>query len=376
MSAARNVVVVGGGLAGAAAAILLTRAGQITTLLEKSKGPHDKVCGEFLSHEALHYLRGLGVEVRALGAVPLGRVRLFGRRLLTEAPLPFAACSLSRRVLDEALLGRAAEEGVEVLRERHVEQISPAAEGWRIDLRGREPVGTEDVFLASGKHDVRGKARSAGTHAGLVGFKMHFRLQQKEHAALGDAVELMLFPGGYAGLQPIEDGCANLCLLVAAKTLRSLGGRWSDVQKHLREASPALAQRLDQAEPLFAAPLTVAAVPYGFLQRHSDDGLWRVGDQAAVIPSFSGDGMAIALHSGVFAARRYASGQTAEAFQRELAAQLRVRLRVATTISQMLVEHPWLAQVARVWPTLLPHVAVMTRIRRAALIAAEPAVHG
>ena len=43
--------------------------------------------------------------------------------------------------------------------------------------------------------------------------------------------------------------------------------------------------------------LTVARVPYGFVHRDvpgADLALWRIGDQFAVIPSFLGDGIAMA----------------------------------------------------------------------------------
>src|SRR5436305_6527789 len=45
-------VVVGGGLAGSAFAIQVARHGRQVTILERTAGPHHKVCGEFLSSEA------------------------------------------------------------------------------------------------------------------------------------------------------------------------------------------------------------------------------------------------------------------------------------------------------------------------------------
>ena len=47
----RAVLVIGGGLAGAAAAVHLAGAGRDVCLLERTTGPHDKVCGEFLSFD-------------------------------------------------------------------------------------------------------------------------------------------------------------------------------------------------------------------------------------------------------------------------------------------------------------------------------------
>ena len=75
-----RLLVVGGGIAGAALAIPLAEAGWRVTLVEREAGPHDKVCGEFLSREARLYLRALGIDPATLGAVPIQRVRVAGRR--------------------------------------------------------------------------------------------------------------------------------------------------------------------------------------------------------------------------------------------------------------------------------------------------------
>src|ERR1700741_198927 len=100
----REVVVIGGGPAGAMAALCLARARRDVVLLEREKSPHHKVCGEFLSREAVAYLTQAGVNAIALGAASIDKVRLdiAGRDAVAE--LPFTALSLSRRTMDEALL--------------------------------------------------------------------------------------------------------------------------------------------------------------------------------------------------------------------------------------------------------------------------------
>ena len=102
-----EVLILGGGVAGCAAAIALARRGRSVTVIERELTPRHKVCGEFLSGEALEDLYALGVDVASLGAVPLNYVRLAAGKRAAEAPLPFPAASLTRKALDTALIAAA-----------------------------------------------------------------------------------------------------------------------------------------------------------------------------------------------------------------------------------------------------------------------------
>ncbi len=75
-------IVIGGGLAGAAFALELARNGRPALLLESSREPHHKVCGEFLSAEAQALLVYLGLDVAAMGASAAARFRLDHPRLI------------------------------------------------------------------------------------------------------------------------------------------------------------------------------------------------------------------------------------------------------------------------------------------------------
>ncbi|MGC2161050.1 MAG: FAD-dependent monooxygenase [Silvibacterium sp.] len=362
-----DALILGGGLAGAALGALLAQQGQAVEIIEKNPAMHHKVCGEFLSHEALFYLERLGINLSSLGAVPIRRLRVAANKLIVECELPFPAMSLSRRALDEALLERASLVGATVLRGRRVESLTKKDSGWVAQLSDGEFRHGSNTFLATGKYDVGGHPRPAGRQNDLVAFKMYFRLAASQQAALANQVELVLFPGGYAGLQLVEDGTANLCLLVTRERLRSCGGQWSGLFGHMLRESDYLAQRLEGSEPLLEKPLAVSSIPYGLLQQHAYDGLWRLGDQAAVIPSFSGDGMAIALHSAHLAARIFLAGGSAESFQSRLCHELRFSVVMATVVSRAVIANPVLAQVGRLWPSLLRHIASGTRIPAHAL---------
>jgi flavin-dependent dehydrogenase len=292
-----DVMIIGGGLAGSAAAIVLARAGREVVLIERESQPQHKVCGEFLSQEALTYLRSLGINVEGLGGVAIRSVRLAGGAGESEAVLPFKAMSLTRRRLDEELLRMAESVGVKVLRGCRVNGVERSGEGWMARLADAPTVSSAAAFLATGKHDLHARARPKGKQPDLVAFKMYWRLMPQQMAALDGHVELMLYRGGYAGLQPVEEGAANLCCLVERTELQRTGGRWEGLLAAMQRDCGLLRERLQGAMPLLEKPLAISAIPYGYV-REASDGLWALGDQAAVIPSFTGDGMSIALHSG------------------------------------------------------------------------------
>eukprot|EP01037_Dinobryon_pediforme_P006008 gene6008-6080_t len=351
-----RVVVAGGGIAGAAAACLLARDGVEVTVLERSLGPTDKICGEFLSAEAQHYLGGLGLDALALGGHPITRVRLVKGGSVAQAALPFRGLGLSRYVLDEALLDHAERCGAAVMRGVVVGEITP-----------------EMRFLATGKHEFRAARRDLDTAPErLVGFKMYWRLTPVQRAALSGVVEVILFRGGYAGLQMVEGGRANLCLLVHRDRLADAGGVWSGLLEHLTAECSHLRTRLEGAEPLLARPLTISSVPYGFMHRPAaGETLFRLGDQACVIPSFSGDGMSMALHSAALAVRTHRSGGSPRQYHARLRQDVKGPIRRAMALYRLGRFGPGqrvLVQALRLWPDLMRRAAEGTRVARPAWI--------
>jgi flavin-dependent dehydrogenase len=361
-----ETAIIGGGLAGCAAAITLAQAGREVVLIERESAPHHKVCGEFLSQEALDLLRLLGLEPAQLGAARLQSVRLAHGNHLTHACLPFGAMSLTRRRLDEELLKLAERSGVNVIRGKRVSSLEASAGAWSVQINDADPLTAAAVFVATGKHDLPGEPRPAGKQSGMVGFKMYYRLSRDQAAAVAGHVELLLYRGGYGGLQPVEGDAVNLCCLVHRDQLQRLGGRWENLLALMQRDCPHLATRLNGATPLLERPLAISSIPYGYVRPAAADGVWRLGDQAAVIPSFTGDGMSIALHSGRLAAEMHLAAAGAAAFQRRLSAELEGQVGLATILSRGLVWQPTrsvLGIAVRLWPRALALVASQTRLR-------------
>ncbi len=372
-----EVLILGGGVAGCAASIALARKGRSVTLIEREPTPRHKVCGEFLSGEALEDLHALGIDVASLGAAPIDYVRLAAARRAAEAPLPFPAASLTRKALDTALIGEAVAAGVRVERGRSVQALGRATGNlWQAMLDDGTTYEAPTVFLATGKHDLRGHARPKDPQR-WVAFKMYFRLTPAQAAELARASELMLYPGGYGGIQPVEGGIANLCCVVQQRYFARVGNRWENFLAKMQQDCPHLAMRLAGAEPLLAKPISVTHIPYGYIRRGTEKGLYCIGDQAAVIPSFTGDGISIALHTARCAAAAYLAAEPAPLFQAKLRSGLLAQMRLAEFAADGLsnaLARAVLPFALRVWPGVMRVTAKLTRVAQSAAIPSHAVV--
>jgi flavin-dependent dehydrogenase len=325
-----RTVVVGGGPAGAAAAIALARAGARPLLLEREPVAAEKVCGEFLAEDAARALRDLGLDPDRLGAVPIRQAVLGAGRREARLRLPFEAWGLPRATLDAALLARAADAGAELRLGAAVLSADAGPAGWRLRLATGE-LDAPSLVLATGKHELRGLRRPV--RGGSIGVKMPLLGAMPEAT-----IALLACRGGYAGLQPRPGGGANLC---AALDPRAPGvvesARSAEAfLRHVADGSHLAETLLAGLQPALARPMTVAGVPYGYL--HAGEGPFRVGDQTAVIPSFCGDGVAMALGSGLAASVSVLAGRPARAHHAAWAGAVRGGMRLARLVA-LLTDH-------------------------------------
>jgi menaquinone-9 beta-reductase len=352
-------LIVGGGPAGAAAAIVLARAGAPHLLIERTRETGDALCGGFLSWRTLAALERLGVASDDLNPASISRVRLFVGDRTTEAPLPAPAKGVSRHRLDTLLLKRAIDDGAAVERGVAVRAIDD-----EVRLDDGSSIAADALFLASGKHDVRGLVRPAAARGNDPALGLRVRLGPAPGLTrlVGDAIELHAFDRGYAGLDLQEDGAGNLCMAVHRSRLHEAG----DPEKLLAELGrdhPRLGERLAYRNG--GGLDAVANVPYGWRATEGVAGLFRLGDQAGVIPSLAGEGMGIAIASGVSAAAARIGGGDGADWQRAFGRRIARPIAVAGVI-RMLAENraaaPLLLAAARLFPPLVGISASATRI--------------
>ncbi|MEC0244421.1 FAD-dependent oxidoreductase, partial [Paenibacillus chitinolyticus] len=113
---------------------------------------------------------------------------------------------------------------------------------------------------------------------------------------IGPVVELYLFPGGYLGLCPIEDGLVNVSALLSRDAFRGAGKSVLALLEAAAQRCPPLHSKLKRGLPVPGAQAAVAPVK---LNRRLNpwDMVPRLGDSSAMIPPLCGDGMSMALRS-------------------------------------------------------------------------------
>ena len=115
---------IGAGPAGSTAALAASLQGSPVHLVEKSKFPRHKVCGEFLSPEIVPVLQRLGVFDSFMTRKPARILRMklhFGAKCKVSR-LPEPAYGLSRFEYDHLLWYAAQSAGAQVIAEMEVNQ--------------------------------------------------------------------------------------------------------------------------------------------------------------------------------------------------------------------------------------------------------------
>jgi menaquinone-9 beta-reductase len=356
----QDPLIVGGGPAGSAAAISLARGGASPLILERARETGDAICGGFLSWRTLETLARLGLD--APGGHPVTELALFAGKSVARAHLPRPAIGISRQALDTQLLSLAQQAGSGLERGVTVREISDDNNLRLGDGTDRQ---TESLFLATGKHDVRGIARPRDEGDLTLGLRVMLAPHLSLSALAAHTIELHMFDRGYCGLVLQEEGQGNLCMAVRKSRLVEAGGDPEALIAELAHENPALGERIAFARrgPIEA----ISAVPYGWQATTTRPGLFRLGDQAAVIPSLAGEGNGIALASGIAAAEAWLAGgaAAAPAYQAAFARAARPPVRTAMRLWH-LGEKPLTAKLgvslARLAPWLAAHFAGITRI--------------
>jgi flavin-dependent dehydrogenase len=302
-----DLAVIGAGPAGCSAAITAARSGKRVVLFERSQYPRHKVCGEFISPEAHETLASLLGDSSPLLSNPpqITLARLFSDGNCVRFTLDHPGWSILRRDLDHTLWQTAASTGAEC-RQATVERIEQNQSGFQLTLSDQARLLAGRVINATGRWSNLRRPTSTGPR--WIGIKAYF---SGEHAP--SSSDIYFFPGGYCGVQPVSSNEVNASAMVradVATTLEQIFAANPDLW--LRSRSWELASDVMTTSPLIhAAPEPVS------------NGILNAGDSACFIDPFVGDGISLALRSGVLAAQAASPQQYAAEYMRRFSRAIR-----------------------------------------------------
>jgi menaquinone-9 beta-reductase len=324
-----DVVVVGAGPAGSATATHLARHGLQVSLLEKSRFPREKVCGDGLTPRGTSQLIRLGVDTSGeAGWLHNKGLRIYGGARPFElewpdlADFPPYGLVRPRADLDQLLARHAVAAGASLYELSNV--VEPI-----IDARSERIVGvrTKDgrrftapmVVAADGNSTRLSLAMGLGRRVDRpmgVAVRTYYSSPRHRDDYLESWLELWegkpgksaLLPG-YGWIFGMGDGTCNVGLGILNTSSAFGKTDYKDLLRRWLDNTP---EDWGFRGENMISPVRGAALPMGFnRQPHYGRGLLLVGDAGGMINPFNGEGIAYAMESAEIAA-----AAMAEAHQR------------------------------------------------------------
>jgi menaquinone-9 beta-reductase len=347
MTTTDGVVIAGSGPAGALAACLLARRGARVTLVDRSRFPREKLCGDTLNPGALALLRrhfdvtplrqqGCGIDGMLLTGP--GGVCVRG-----EYGAGVQGLGITRDRLDAWMVEQAVAAGARFVDETTVLAPERQPDGAVTGFHARHRSGQVMRFGGRLTLAADGGRSRLGQSCGLTRTPAEPRRWAigayfEGVEGLSGFGEMHVRDGHYLGVAPTRDGRANACVV---QPYLAQQGTWREPGRLLMarlQGDPLLAPRFRGARlatsPIVLGPLAVDAPAPGCA------GLLLVGDASGFIDPMTGDGIHLALQGAELAAAvagDVLDGRlTASGAHRAFAWQLRRRIGRKRTFNRSL----------------------------------------
>jgi geranylgeranyl reductase family protein len=319
---AADVIVVGAGPAGSTTAFYLAQAGIDVLVLEKSRFPREKVCGDGLTPRAVKALVGMGVSVGEQdGWVRNKGLRVIGAGKRMElawpelASYPGYGLVRGRTDLDQTLARRAEKVGARL--QEGVTVTGPVLHertGRIIGVTAREAgEKAERAYHARVIVAADGNSSRLSVAMGLrkrddrplgVAVRTYYKTPRHDDDYLESWLDLWdgdrLLPG-YGWIFGMGDGTSNVGLGLL-NTSAAFGN--TDYHALLRRWLNGMPAEWGFTEENRTQPIRGAALPMGFNRTPCYyNGLLLAGDAGGMVNPFNGEGIAYAMESGEILAR-------------------------------------------------------------------------
>jgi flavin-dependent dehydrogenase len=291
----KRIAIIGGGLAGLVAAIQMARCAIPCVVIEKNQYPQHKVCGEFVSNEAVPFLNSVNLLPRHFDRFP--KIEKFLLSALggkaVQLNLDLGGFGISRHYFDNHLYEVARSEGVEFLLNTVVQDAVFEEDQFTVHC-GNQTLHADVVVGTFGKRsrmDASLNRTFMHSPSPWVAVKYHVETEFPD-----DTIALHNFQGGYCGVVRVEDGVTNLCYLVKRTRLKA-SGSVEAMEADIAKDNPRLGVLFSNSTRRFDRPFVINEISFETkapLERH----ILMAGDAAGMIAPLCGNGMAMAIHSG------------------------------------------------------------------------------
>jgi flavin-dependent dehydrogenase len=265
-----------------------------------------------MSPETVRHLDALGVlpELERAGGIAIAGTTVTGPRgsaltgLFARAGAPFRSTGLSlpRRVLDASLVDAARREGVTVFEEHAVTDLlheRGAVSGAAVRT-GDGAIRLLHARLTIGADGLRSiVARRIGQRRHGVPSRIAFVAHAREVPGLTDRAELHVSAEGYAGLNPIGHGLANVALVVPSRLAAGARGDVTRFALAALDRIPGVRGRVSAGA--IARPFLVTGPFAARSRRVVTHGALLVGDAADFFDPFTGEGIYSAIRGAEMA---------------------------------------------------------------------------
>jgi menaquinone-9 beta-reductase len=302
-----DVLIAGAGPGGSASAALLAQAGFSVLAVDRASFPRDKPCAEYMSPEAVRILSRFGVveQLERAGAAPLAGMKVVGVHGATAhglfahaSPRPYRSTglSISRRILDQALVEAARQAGARIAERTALDDLlyeEGAVAGAVVrDGAGRQT--TVHARLTVGADGLRSiVARRVGGRSYRRPQRVAFVAHLSRVADLGPSAELHFGRHGYVGLNRIGPDLVNVALVVPRERAVHARGRAQEFFLEALREFPEVHPRMSSAE--MVRPALVTGPFAAWSRRVAVPGALLVGDAADFFDPVTGDGILSAL---------------------------------------------------------------------------------
>ncbi len=366
-----EVLIIGAGPGGCTAALKLAQLGVDAVLVDKSRFPRDKVCGDALSGKVVRTLErldpALAVELRQQSELlpswgvtfvaPGGRsLRVPFSRNTGEGQAPGAI--LPRMQFDNFMLDAVKRDGrVRVIEGAEAKRFERTTDGWSIDLVHPAPptanANCQLILDASGanSHFARHIAKlPMEPRHHCAGVRSYYSgVSGLDPQGFIELIFLKQLLPGYLWIFPLPNGRANVGLGLRSDVVRKRRVDLKALMIKLLAEHPQLKERFTHATmegPIQGMGLPLASKRWPI----SGDGYMLIGDAAHLIDPFTGEGISHAMISGMHAAdvaagvlrsKGSVTSSALETYDQRVWKRLGKEIGISTRLQQ-LANHPWL----------------------------------